>query len=853
MAMIMEKTWEEVQKKTFTKWCNAHLVKKGFEPLTNISEGWQTGIKLMELVNALYATPFPAKYNKAPKMRPQKLDNIELALRMVEEAGIKTNFLKHAHLIDCDTKMLLGMVWAIILDYQIKGISVEELTAKEGLLLWCQRKTAGYRDVKVENFTNSWTDGLAFCALIHRHRPDLLNFDELSKSNARQNLELAFDVAEKQLGIPRLLDVEDLLDVARPDERSIVTYVSEYFHKFSAQNAIEIAGKRISNLVSLAKTNDQLKSDYLDRAQKLVDWINQTDQSFKDRQYDNTLSGIENLYDQLKQYKKQTKPVKTQEKLAVEVAFGSLQAKLRMNNRAPFQPPEHLTPEAIDAAWNRLNKEEKERAEWIRREIEKQQRLEALASRFWRKAKALLSWGKDNEDVLASTDYGDSLAAVQAKLKNHESFEANYSSTQKRLDGTKELGQQLINENYGKKEDVQNKISELDNMWSNIGSLADTRKQGLLHELERQQRLDELRLEFATKSRAIANWIEDAEDGEIAEPVKASSLEGIQQLQASYANFSAEAQRQEAEYQALVELSNRVVSEGITSNMYATFTMEQITERWDRLMNETVERKSALDKEQQRLEENDALNKEFAEKASDFVSQAERIKTDLSAHHSGSLEEQLAAVRSKVAQIQPLESTLAPLTELSNHIDERNITYNPHTDYTIESLTLMFNGLVDFGSKQTTLIEKQILEQSGSGVTAEQLAEYQETFKAFDKDKSGDLEPHEFKACLAALGDDVDDATVNRLISTFGKTKPGRMMFEEFTNYMISKAEASDTPNTIKNAFKEISGGKDFITEEDLNRVPGMTPETVTYLLSNMPNNGGKYDYNGFTDNTYKK
>lgn len=63
-------------------------------------------------------------------------------------------------MVDCDTKMLLGMVWAIILDYQIKGISVEELTAKEGLLLWCQRKTAGYRDVKVENFTNSWVDGL---------------------------------------------------------------------------------------------------------------------------------------------------------------------------------------------------------------------------------------------------------------------------------------------------------------------------------------------------------------------------------------------------------------------------------------------------------------------------------------------------------------------------------------------------------------------------------------------------------------------------------------------------------------------------------------------------------------------
>jgi hypothetical protein len=48
--------------------------------------------------------------------------------------------------------MILGMVWAIILDFQIKGISVEEKSAKEGLLLWCQKKTKGYRDVSIDNF-----------------------------------------------------------------------------------------------------------------------------------------------------------------------------------------------------------------------------------------------------------------------------------------------------------------------------------------------------------------------------------------------------------------------------------------------------------------------------------------------------------------------------------------------------------------------------------------------------------------------------------------------------------------------------------------------------------------------------
>lgn len=121
--------------------------------------------------------------------------------------------------------MILGMIWAIILDYQIKGISVEELSAKEALLLWCQKKTKGYRDVKVDNFSGSWRDGMALCALIHKHRPDLIDFDSLEKGNHKQNLQYAFDVAEKHLGISPLLDVEDV-DVERPDERSVMTYIS---------------------------------------------------------------------------------------------------------------------------------------------------------------------------------------------------------------------------------------------------------------------------------------------------------------------------------------------------------------------------------------------------------------------------------------------------------------------------------------------------------------------------------------------------------------------------------------------------------------------------------------------------
>jgi hypothetical protein len=80
--------------------------------------------------------------------------------------------------------------------------SEEGLSARDGLLLWCQRKTTPYDEVKVQNFKQSWSDGLAFCALIHRHRPELIDWEKLDKNDRRGNTALAFKVAEESLGIP---------------------------------------------------------------------------------------------------------------------------------------------------------------------------------------------------------------------------------------------------------------------------------------------------------------------------------------------------------------------------------------------------------------------------------------------------------------------------------------------------------------------------------------------------------------------------------------------------------------------------------------------------------------------------
>ncbi len=99
------------------------------------------------------------------------------------------------------------------------------------------------------------------------------------------------------------------------------------------------------------------------------------------------------------------------------------------------------------------------------------------------------------------------------------------------------------------------------------------------------------------------------------------------------------------------------------------------------------------------------------------------------------------------------------------------------------------------------------------------------------------MEKHEFKACLSALGQSVTDEQLDGLMNQICKQVKGKIVFEEFVNYMISKVEDSDTPSTINAAFKTLASDKGYVTEDELRRV--LDGEIVSYLITVMPKKDG--------------
>uniref|UniRef100_A0A8C5GXR3 F-actin monooxygenase n=1 Tax=Gouania willdenowi TaxID=441366 RepID=A0A8C5GXR3_GOUWI len=100
------------------------------------------------------------------------------------------------------------------------------------LLTWCQKQTEGYRNVSITDLTSSWKSGTALCALIHRFKPLLIDFESLNEEDHIANLQLAFDIGEREFGIQSFTSAKELSADEEPDKSKMVTYLSKFYELF---------------------------------------------------------------------------------------------------------------------------------------------------------------------------------------------------------------------------------------------------------------------------------------------------------------------------------------------------------------------------------------------------------------------------------------------------------------------------------------------------------------------------------------------------------------------------------------------------------------------------------------------
>ncbi|XP_050356015.1 dystonin isoform X22 [Nymphalis io] len=444
---------DAIQKKTFTKWVNKHL-KKVNRHVNDLFEDLRDGLNLISLLEVLSGEHLPRERGR---MRFHMLQNVQMALDFLRYKKIKLVNIRAEDIVDGNPKLTLGLIWTIILHFQISDIVVGQepnVTAREALLSWARRSTAKYPGVRVADFTSSWRDGLAFNALIHRNRPDLIDWRNIRSRQVRERLETAFHVVEKEYGVTRLLDPEDV-DTHEPDEKSLITYISSLYETFPEPPAVHPLFDAESQRRAAA---------YTEQAAQHRAWLHEKCSLMQDRAFPSTLIEMKKLLSESTRFRNEEVPLRQREKQKLFHQYRELEKYFESVGEIEVEPT--LRPEALEQAWARLLMAAQERERDLSDEIRRLERLQRLAEKLHRDIKQTES-GLDNverhiESEIRRVERG--VHPAEAKMAA-EQIEQELRSMEHTIQEMFQDSHALREGRYPQASDLHRRVQQLHDRW----------------------------------------------------------------------------------------------------------------------------------------------------------------------------------------------------------------------------------------------------------------------------------------------------------------------------------------------------------------------------------------------------
>ena len=182
-------------------------------------------------------------------------------------------------------------------------------------------------------------------------------------------MHLAFNIASKEVGIPDLLDVEDVCDVAKPDERSLMTYIAYWFHAFSQMERVENAGRRVEKFVTNMQGAWGMQNSFEKRMKLLLQEIRTQRHTWKSASFTGTYVDAKEQSTQFSDYKKSQKRKWVAEKSSLAALLGNIKTKMSTYRLRAYEPPDDLKLEVLDDEWGLLLMAERDRSQLINETI----------------------------------------------------------------------------------------------------------------------------------------------------------------------------------------------------------------------------------------------------------------------------------------------------------------------------------------------------------------------------------------------------------------------------------------------------------------------------------------------------
>eukprot|EP00968_Pinguiococcus_pyrenoidosus_P023083 scaffold3537_cov256-Pinguiococcus_pyrenoidosus.AAC.10 len=842
--------WLDLQKKTFTRWCNSYLAERGLS-ISDLYEDTSDGLLLLNLLEIIgkesVLSVCGRKYNKNPKMRIHRIENCNLIFEYVHARGLSTVNISSQDIVDANGKLILGLLFTIILRFAISE------DGKQGLLLWCQKNTKGYAGVEVNNFHRSWADGKAFCALIHHFRPDLLDWNSVT-DDASANLERAFAAAE-QAGITRLLDVDDIAGSPKPDEKSLIAQLTLYWTAFASLAQKETLVDAIKKAVGIRRKHDEWISDFEDTAPKLKRWIEEkialysaTPDAAKETAH------IKDCLDALFTYRREEKPARKAELTRIEGLLTQIRTSESNHARAVYEPREEVDADHLSGAWQQLQATENAYETALLERYDALRTADFFVARFAGKADTITSFFKESIEVFSTDDVGDSLQKCQTLLDRFHSYEHQYGLYSGMLATCKELVRDISAMHVAQPECAA-RGAELERLDAECSATAATYKQKLDAQLEEERSLLQMVKEFNAEGAQIRFLIDELEEA-VVEPYLSGSVQSVLDVTKKVREAKDRASAAEGQLKKLTDVGESLEAKGRDVPMNVNF--HALNEDYHHMLEKIAAREQDLNRAlvAERAKEN-------AKQA--FAKAAEELKEFMQATSSKTTaQDRLAKTKAAPQQIvQTLEGIkaevdakgkemLAAAQEAADRQTSAGVFANTLTTETMPSLEAEFEELGRI-IEQNLDVEKAAVAAAESDLqmNAEQAKEVRETFEFFDSNKSGALSMTEFIDGAQAIGLVVSQQDLESKYAQLTVNSPGALDFEGFASFMLEQLKHGSSKDDVVSAFKGLAGGSAAISEDTLKQ--NFAEDTLSWILERMPKNDQGLDYASFTEELFMR